>query len=512
MPIITIPAAGGQGVIRDQLPQELDQSAWSDVQNIRFAEGSAWRFLGDAQVFDAPAVTPYWIGAYNTTTTRYIVHAGLAAVYVDDGSTRTDITGTAPTGGVDDRWTGGTLNGVLVLNNGIDKPQFWGGNTASNLATLTNWNANHLCAVMRPYRNYLVALDVTKSGTRYPHMVKWSSPAEPGTVPASWDETDPATDAGEVDLAETSDLMVDCMTLGAANIIYKERSMYAMTYIGGQYIFQFQRLPGDSGMLWRGCGAQTPLGHVVLTAGDLVLVRGVGEPESIITGRMRRWLFSQLSGDLYKRAFVVANVERSEVWVCFSGPNDTACTKALVWNWRDNVFSVRDLQNVTYGTMGQTAVTSVETWASDSGSWDSDVTAWSEAGLSPSETKLFLCTSAPKIVTADSSATFAGTAFDARLERTGLSFGDPSVVKVVRGIRPRVDGVSGQKVFVQVGGAMDPEGSYTWSDPVEYVIGSTFKADTFASGRFIGIRIYSTASAAWRISSYDVDVSTRGRY
>ena len=211
MAIVTIPAVGGQGLIRDQLPQELDQSAWSDAQNIRFAEGSAWRFLGDTQVLDAPAVTPYWIGAYNTTATRYIVHAGLAAVYVDDGSTRTDITGTAPTGGVDDRWTGGTLNGVLILNNGVDKPQYWGGNVANNLATLTNWDANHLCAVMRPYRNYLVALDVTKSGTRYPHMVKWSSPAEPGTVPASWDEADPATDAGEVDLAETSDLMVDCL-------------------------------------------------------------------------------------------------------------------------------------------------------------------------------------------------------------------------------------------------------------------------------------------------------------
>lgn len=512
MPIVTIPAVGSQGLILDQLPHELEQSAWSDAQNIRFSEGSAWRFLGDTQVFDAPTVTPYWIGGYNTTTTRYVVHAGLAAVFVDDGTTRTDITGTAPTGGIDDRWTGGSLNGVLIMNNGVDKPQYWGGNVANNLATLPNWNANHICGVMRPYRQYLVALDVTKSGTRYPHMVKWSSPAEPGTVPASWDETDPATDAGEVDLAETSDLLVDCLPLGAANIVYKERSMYAMTYIGGQYIFQFQRLPGDYGMLWRGCAAVTPMGHVVLTAGDLVLVRGTGEPESLLTGRMRRWLFSQIAADLYKRAFVVANIARTEVWVCFSGPSDTACTKALVWNWRDNVFSVRDLQNVTYGAIGQTAVSSTETWASDSGAWASDVTAWAEAGLAPSETQLFLASTAPKIVYVDSAATFAGTAFNASLERTGLSFGDPSVVKVVRGIRPRVDGVAGQTLTIQVGGAMDVEGPYTWSPAVTYTIGSSYKADTFASGRFIGIRVSSSASAAWRISSYDVDVVTRGLY
>ena len=41
-----------------------------------------------------------------------------------------------------------------------------------------------------PVQNYLIALDLTKSGTRYPHMVKWSAAADPGTVPASWDETD----------------------------------------------------------------------------------------------------------------------------------------------------------------------------------------------------------------------------------------------------------------------------------------------------------------------------------
>ena len=511
MPVVRITDVGKAGFIADQQSHEIDPSAWSSAQNVRFAEGAAHRILGDTQVFDAPSVTPYFLAPYNVPAARYIIHAGTAAVYADDGTTRTDITGTAPTGGAADRWTGGTLNGVFVLNNGVDSPMYWGGNVASNLATLTGWSANWKCAALRPFKNYLVALDVTKSGTRYPHMVKWSHVADPGAIPTSWDETNPAVDAGEVDLAETSDHVVDCLPLGGVNIVYKERSMYQMSLIGGQYIFQFQRLPGEFGALAAGCIANTPMGHVVLTPGDVILHRG-GEPESIITGRLRRWLFSTINSEYYRRSFVVSNPGRNEVWVCFPSDSSSACTQALIWNWRDNVWSRRELQNFTYGCASQTATISTETWASDGDAWSSDATDWGATTLQPSETTLFFASTAPKIVVADSSSTFAGTSFTSTLERTGLTFGAPDVVKSIRSIYPRVDGVTGQTIYVQVGGAMDPEGGYTWSDPVPYVIGSTYKADAFATGRHLGVRFYSTANAAWRIRSYDADVVTRGRF
>ena len=511
MSIVTIPSAGQIGVIKDAQSQELPINAWTDASNIRFLEGTASRIEGDLQVFSAPAVTPYFVAPFATTSTRFIVHAGLSAVYVDDGTTRTDITGTAPTGAVDDRWTGGTLNGVLVLNNGVDKPMYWGGDTAANLATLTAWDSTWKCAALRPFKNYLVALDVTKGSSRYPHMVNWSAAADPGTVPASWDAADPANDAGEVDLAETSDLMVDCLPLGGANIIYKERSMYSMSYIGGQYIFQFNRLPGDVGALSRGCVASTPVGHVVLTPGDVVVHNGQG-PQSIITGKMRRWLFSAMNTTYYKRCFLAVNLPKNEVWICFPEAGQTACTKALIWNWIDTTFSVRDLANATYATLGQAAITTTETWDSDSNVWDADATTWTQADTPPSETRMYICTTGPKILQADSGTSFAGTTYTSSLEKTGLALDDTSSVKTVRSIYPRIDGTTGATMYIQVGGAMDVEGPYTWSDAVTYTIGTTYKADTFASGRFIGVRIYSTASISWRVKSFDIDYVKRGRY
>lgn len=512
MPKISLPLMGSVGVIQDLPPQELPPSALTDALNMRMRDGAAERIAGDRQIFDAPTVTPYGLMLYRTAADLFLVHLGLAKVFVDSSSGRTEITGTsAPSGAASDRWTGGVLNGVLIVNNGKDKPQYWGGNVANDLATLTNWNTNWTCKVMRPFRNYLVALDVTKSSTRYPHMVKWSSAADPGTVPASWDETDPSNDAGEVDLAETTDAMVDALPLGDALIIYKASSMYAMTYIGGQFIFSFRRLPGESGMLAPNCGAIVPGGHVVLTAGDVVLFDGQ-QAKSILSGKMRKWLFSNLDSNYYGRAFVVSNPQLNEVWVCFPTTGSDVCTKALIWNWRDGTLTVRDLDRATCATSGPFSYTISNPWSTSAYNWDTDPTVWDVSDIPLSQASLLLGTSEPKLLVADLTTTFHGTDYQATMERTGLTFDNPDQVKLLRSVVPRIDGVSGQTIYIQAGGALDAEGSYSWGTPVAYTIGTTRQASVMASGRFLAVRVYSTAGYNWRIRSMDLDVANMGAY
>lgn len=508
---VSIPSLGSVGLIADVQPQELPDSGLSDVLNIRLRNGSAERMLGDRQVLTAPSVTPYYLQIFSTADSKYMIHAGTGAVFADDGATRTDITGPALTGSIDNRWSGGTLNGVFVMNNGVDKPMYWGGNVATDLATLTGWGATWKCSTLRPHKNYLVALDITKGTTRYPTMVKWSAAADPGTIPASWDEADPTIDAGEVDLADSPGVLIDAMPLGDALIIYKESSMYAMSYIGGQYIWQFSKLPGESGMLARGCGCLVPMGHLVLTKGDVVVHAGQGA-QSIVNDKVRKWLFDNMSAIYFSRAFVVSNPAYSEAWICFPSGINSSCDKALVWNWSDNTFSVRELSGVTYGCSGMFPITDDNTWAGDSAGWDSDATTWSQSDLSSAQSRVFLCSNTPMIMASDIGSDFHGAGFTAKVERVGMALGAPDRVKVLRAIFPRIDGATGQTVYVQAGGAMDVEGPYAWSDPVPYVIGSTYRADTFASGRFLAWRIYSTGSFIWRIRSIDIDAAPMGIY
>ena len=508
----TIPAAGQFGYIADAVSQELPENGWSYAQNMRFRNGYAERFRGDSPVFTAPTVTPYWITSYRNQTSKFWIHAGTARVFVDDGVTRTDLTPTtAYTGAVDDRWTGGSASGVMVINNGVDIPQFWGGNVAAKFAPLTGWNAAWRCASMRPFKQYLIALDVTKSGTRFQNMVKWSAAAAPGTLPASWDETDAAKDAGETDIAETTDVLLDQLQLGDINVIYKERSMYAMQYIGPPYIWRFYRLPGDVGMLARGCAVNTPKGHVVLTAGDVVLHTGQG-PQSIVDGRMRRWLFGGLDANNYGRSFVVANYPTNEVWICFPQQGQASCTQALVWNWQDDTLGVRDLDKVTYGASGQLSYSPMSIWSTDAGTWDADTTNWNTEGFGSTQSRLILSATTPVLSLAETGGQIGSLSPTCTLERSGMAFDAPDAVKTVRSIVPRVDAAQGTVLSFQVGASMSAENAPLWSAPVTYVVGTTRKVDSFATGRFLSIRASSNSAQPWRIKSYDVDVSVHGAY
>ena len=509
--MITIPSSGEFGYISDAAPQELPPNAWSFVRNARFRNGYAERVKGTTQVLNTPTFTPYFITPYRSAS-KFWVYAGLTKIYCDDGATKTDISpSSTPAGAIDDRWTGGAASGVLVLNNGHDQPIYWGGNTGTPFNTLTGWDSSWRAASLRPFKNYLVALDVTKSSTRYGSMVKWSAAAVPGSLPSSWDATDATKDAGEQDLAETTDFLVDSLALGDINVIYKERSMYGMQYIGQPFIWRFFRLPGEVGMLARGCGVNTPKGHVVLTAGDLILHNGQG-PQSLLEGRMRRWLFNNLDQTYFGRSFLCINPTVNEVWVCFPSSGATSPNLALTWNWDSDVFGVRELQNATYGATGVVVTASDSTWSGDAGTWDSDTTVWDMGDFASNEAKLLLTQTDPIIVQAETGGGFNGSTPNCTLERTGLAFDKPDVVKTVRSVIPRFDASGGTVLSIQVGAQMDAEGPVTWSPAFTYTVGTSRKADCFATGRFLAFRITSATVQPWRLKSFDMEITEHGLY
>lgn len=513
--IKTIQLLGQYGINKDTQAQELPENAWSDGVNVRFRNGALERMKGEQKVFDTPVVTPYWLQPYNTATKQFWVHAGLSAVYADDGTTRINITpATAPTGGVDDRWTGGVLNGVLVMNNGKDVPWYWDTSAGVNkLVPLPGWDASWRARSIRPFKNVLVAVGLTKGASFFPHLVMWSDVAAPGAVPTSWNVTDLTKLAGNLDLAEDPSLMVDQLVMGDVNVIYKQNAMYAMRATGGVDVFSFQRLPGRQGLLAVGAVADTPVGHVVLTNGDVVLHAGQGA-ESIIDGTLRRTLFRTIDATNRQRAFVTTNPAASEVWICYPELGKQSCTKAAVWNWRYKTWSLRTLDNVTYGATGQLAQGATQAWSAQNYAWQDATFAWDEDELSPTQERLLLCSTAPLVTAADVTGTRNGAAYTSYVERLGLTFGDASKVKTMRGLAVRVDGAVGAKIQFELGGAMNPEQQVTWTAPVTYTVGQMGYNELylFATGRYIALRITSLDNQPWRITSLDVDLVPAGRY
>ena len=122
---------GSKGLNKDLNRHDLGDQFCTDSLNVRFREDSAELFGGYSEQYDPPSVAPYHVQPVYVGTTRYLLYASLAKVYVVNGATHTNITRQTTGADVDYSadetllWNGGVFNGIPILNNGVDVPQMW---------------------------------------------------------------------------------------------------------------------------------------------------------------------------------------------------------------------------------------------------------------------------------------------------------------------------------------------------------------------------------------------------
>lgn len=497
----------GGGIVADEVPQELSEPIFTDGLNVRFRDGYVQKTEGHEEVLTAPSGPALHVATLQTQADNFWVHATASGLYADTGTAQTNITGTALTGSLGNKFTSTVASGGwLILNNQVDIPQAWAGTGTAQ--ALDAWPTTYRCKSMRFYRDTLVAMNITKGTENYPSMIKTSHKAAPGFLPDSWDETDPTRDALERDLAETDDALVDGLALGNTFILYKERSAYGMLPLQNNSIFRTFRLPGSYGILSQNCVAETPKGHVVLTPGPDVVLHYANEPQSILQGRWRRWLEANIDTSNFSNAFVVANVPKYEVWICIPTTGSTYCNRALVWNYEENTFSLIEIPNLTHAALG-VYQRGGDTWAAATYTWAAATFPWNSFDVS---TRMIASSGNSKLYLMDEGDTFDGTNISAFVTRTGWNFGDPEILKLFKGCVPRVNGDAGTVLTFQPMYSNDVEGAYSTKTAVNYTVGTSRRANFFASGRFIGQKIASTGAGSWRIKSIGLDVVDAGDY
>lgn len=524
--IFAFNSVGKYGFIKDIPPHELPPGAWSDGMNISFYDDYAERTNGYTSVFGGAPVPAYSLLPLPQNITYFWLQMGLEKVYVYDGSAHVNITRQTTgvdvnyTGSANNIWTSCVLGGIPVLNNGVDPPQMWlPANTATKLERLSNWPADTICDTMRNYKQFLIALNITKPSSSYPSMVKWSHPADPGTVPISWDETDPTRDAGEYTLSETGDYLVDCAVMRDANILYKENTVWGMQFIGGNDIFRFQKLFGQFGALNKNCITEFLIGkHLVLTSGDVV-VHDSQSADSILSKRMRKWLTANINDLALKQCFVVTYSALDEVWICIPTGTSARPDIALVWNWRTGTVGLRALPLPSYMAEGLVLAdnaVAADAWSAASGSWDSETSAWGSRLYTSSAPSLMMATiSDSGLYKIDAEV---GTQ-NAVLERTGLSvpikqqlLPDFTAMKFLREVWPRIEGTEGGVVNVEVGTQMQMNSPVVWKPAQPFIIGTSQNINATASGRSFGLRFSSNTEINWRIAGYELDIEFSGNF
>ena len=268
---------GSIGIIRDIPATDLPREAWSYGQNVTFKDGRVYKRLGHDTSFQDELVGTgegihFILPLFKDPNEFVWIVAGLTKAWeLTDGSID-EVTnvGGPYTGAASNRWNGAVLSNVPILNNGVDPPQqkeggatdftdldfVTGTSTWDNTDGTSGAGGSGLtCQVMRSFREYLVALNITDKNIsiNYPQRVQWSHAAVAGSVPDSWDPTDDTRDAGFFDIVETPDLVVDCLTLRDLNIIYKESTTWTMRYVGPPRVFEFYKILSEHGMMAQQC-------------------------------------------------------------------------------------------------------------------------------------------------------------------------------------------------------------------------------------------------------------------
>lgn len=509
------------GILKDPNPSDLPPASWSEGRNISFKNGKVSKAQGYERIFGnmpddqrplyaMPYLsdnTPYWFVGFEKSLQRTTGYSWQDVTRVTDGTTDHIPYNANP----ENTWNGGFLSGVAVMNNGVDTPQIIRA-TDTYFKDLPNWPTNLKAKIVRPFKNYLIALNLTKDSVLMPTVVKWSSPADPGEVPFTWNEADPTNDAGENPLADTAGAIVDGKKLRDQFIIYKEDSVYSMRYVGGVYVFGFQQLYDDVGMLAPNCVAEFDGKHFVIGQGDVYVHNGV-QKKSVIDGKMKTYLFNAIKTGSVKSVFVVPDYNNTEMWICFQASSDASteayADRAVIWNWQDDTWSIRDVPKVFYGTVGVVDPQDPDNWDADPNSWDTDATVWSSATYNPAKTKIFLVSyEDKKCYIVGESSLFDGQPFESRMERTDLYGGDDLFIKNVTSITPHIRGKGSADVYV--GWSMLQDSPVEWEGPYKFIIGQDHKIDCRISGRYIGVRFEFNDPGSWEFNGYTIESTELG--
>lgn len=540
---IVYPTLGLEGIRSDLAAGMLPKGAWTGALNVRVRDGQVQRTQGYLSVLGTPQVTPYAVAAeQDTNGIWHWVYLGAADVWAVVSGAHTKITRASGiyTGSANVRWNTCRLGRVPIYNNGVDVPQYWATvSSAQPLQDLVNWPATVRAQVIRPYKAYLVALHITDSGDTNQNELRWSHPAAPGTVPVSWDYTDPTKSAGRVDIGDGSTGgLVDCLPLRGENILYKDDSVHSMRLVGGQNIFAFDTLFEGVSCLGRDCvvpvpGPQGAL-HFVLGRHDIIIHDAVTSPVSVLERRLREWYTQSLNRSYAHRSFCLLDVLNREAWACIPTGTSEWPDMAITWSWDTGACMLRELPALAARSSGLLQVAADGDWDADAGTWDSDATPWDVSPFWNATTGTWdeqistwnlygAPTTIPRVVAAspdnnklyvlDYGETADGAAFTSYVERLALPLTDtPAESLPYRALCSRLWAFGTGQITVTVGGYRSSDGVPTWKPGVVLDFSQERQVPVEVAGAHLSLRMGTTGTQPWSCANLTLEVSVLGQF
>ena len=250
-------ALGQHGLFPDASPETLPPNAWSSGNNVRFeknrvSRAPALRTVDSGLLQSSPE---FVLPATEADGTEYLVIANSDGSLTKwAGGTETDVTPTSGfTPGTDSRAYTGCVLGNVVYINRPDKVPYGFLPSGTDFEVIPAWDGNMRCGALRSFGDYLIAMNVIDAGTDKPQLIKWSDATLINEFPDSFDQTDPEQLAGETPLSELKGPLVDGWPLRNAFVLYGNTQAFIMTLSNDQFVFNFDKLFDEGGIIAPNC-------------------------------------------------------------------------------------------------------------------------------------------------------------------------------------------------------------------------------------------------------------------
>ena len=219
------------------------------------------------------------------------------------------------------------------------------------------------CGVIESFGNLLVAGNLTERDStndaiirRLSGVVRTSDVAVPGSIPNNWNPFSAGVSTADEFTLSENNIIQDMKSLQGNMYIYASDGIHAMRLTGNVNApVAFSPVTDEYGLLTTGGVIEYDGKHFVIGGNDIYLFAGnPGDIQSLADGRVRNYFYNNLNPIYEQQLFTLLNHRENEVWVCYPTLASLSgeCDEALIWNYRDNTWTIRDLDNVTAGDVG----------------------------------------------------------------------------------------------------------------------------------------------------------------
>lgn len=452
------------------------------------------------------AITNY-IGAGTTTVTGTVASTSgyaIGDILTISGATGTEQVKLNGVWAISSIPTGTTFTFVVTTTVAV-------GTLTTTLGTTTKsgqtWQAKGLSAkVVRSHKNFLFAINLQLSGVIQATSYRWSHPADINGLPYTWDETDLAAIAGIASVGGDMGDLVDGMTLRDNFMLYSQRGISVLSYVGGEFVWARNVLTTSYGLLAKNCIVESNGYHYFLSNGDILKTDG-NSIVSVLHNQMQTQLVGNIDTTYYMNSFAYSNPITEEIWICVPQVGNTLPNIAFVINTQDDLVSMRSIPSTTTGINFGPNLQVPILWSNVLGNWDENAKNWA---YDPTSIFSRTIVSTNNVNSAIISLELddATTTQNTMLERLSFPVEGQEVVTTTQSVFPHI--VSQSPVLIQLGSQQFVAGPITWKAPVSFDPNTMRKVDIRTTGKLLSWRIYSTGTLPFTLTGLDIQYVVNG--